>query len=266
MDKIGEKVGQQDNLRPIDKKVLGNFFWSFHHSQGNPILQTLSSIYIARQYDKDDIGPTEDFEERLKPQIEKFKIPREHKREQYDEKTGKLVTVLDDKAAQENDFGFRAQWDRLRMVFNRVFYDTPNPSDDFFSLASTPGEIYKASILSPDNFLFEIVSHIVDKDLEYQQKVRPNREGESDPHSSHLQMYALDRIPTQSTEYNRLYGDLRGLLDKLGIINTEDVHTSEESKPELSDEKALSLKSKVQELAKKWEINHPGKQFIPTRT
>lgn len=227
------------------------------------MLQMFLSIHVARQYDKEELGPLHSLESRLEQQIEKMKLPNEHLKEQIDKETGEK-TVLDDKYAQKSEVGFQSQWSRLMMVLKRVHYDRPNPKDMNW-LGGSEGNVYRANNLPPDDFLYEIASHIINADLKYQDKKRPNRKGESDAHSSHLQMYALDKTPTQSSEYDRLYGDIRGLLEKLGIITTENLPTSEENKAQLSGKKTASLQSKFQELAKKWESNHPGRQFIRVR-
>lgn len=128
MNEAKEKGEQKDSLKSIDRSVLNNFYWSFHHSQGNPTLQSLLSIYLARQFNKDEIGDLKTFEARLSPQIKKLHIPLEHIREDVDKDTGE-VYVLDDKRAQEHDAGFQSQWHRLLMVFKRVYYDLPNPRE-----------------------------------------------------------------------------------------------------------------------------------------
>lgn len=106
MHEQGIRQEAQNGLKPVEIKVLNNFFWSFHHSQGNPALQTLIFIYLARQYNKNDIGDINSFETRIRPRVEKLKVPSEHLKENIDETTGK-VRVLDEKEAQENEAGFQ---------------------------------------------------------------------------------------------------------------------------------------------------------------
>lgn len=261
MDGIKEGLEYQNGLKPIERKVLSNFFWSFHHSQGNPALQTLISIHMARQYDREEIGDVKAFEERMKPQIKRLRVPGEHMKEQVDEETGEKF-ILDDKAAQENEAGFQSQWGRLMMTFNRVYYDKPDPRDMLW-FGGYEGNVYKANNLSSDVFVYQIASHMIDEDLNYQKKPRQNRKEESDSHSSHLQMYLFGGNSTQSPEFDRLYDDIRRLINKYGIIQTEGSSSSNEDEAQLEEAEVASFRDKFQKLNQSWEQNHPGSQFIP---
>ncbi len=261
MDGLKEGLEHANGLKPLDRKILGNFFWSFHHSQGNPTLQLLISIHIARQYDRDGIGSVDALEARMKPQIERLRVPEEHMKEQIDESTGEKL-VLDDKAALENNAGFRSQWGRLMMVFNRVYQDKPNPRDMSW-FGGYEGNIYDANELPQDKFVYQVASHIMDEDLKFQKKERKNRKEESDPHSSHLQMYMLADKPIQSPEFKKLYGDVRTLMNKYEIIPTEGSKISNGDEIQLGEAEVTSLRDKFQTLSQSWEQNHPGHQFIP---
>ena len=255
MDEFAEKTEYQNGLRPIDNRVLNNYFWSFHHSQGSPLIQTLISIHTARQYDKDEIGALDVFESRLLPIIERMRPPSEHLREQVDEQTGE-IKVFTDKEFQENESGFQSQWGRLRMVFDRVFYDNPKPWHMNW-MGGFEGDIYKTNELPTNILLYEILSRMVNSDLNYQEKLRPSRKGKSDPHSSHIQMYIFGNVPTQSPEYDQLYKDIRKMLVQQGVITDADIAEDKIPEPE-----GLSLKSRFEKLVQAWEKNHPGKKFI----
>jgi|SRR3989338_3059227 len=260
MDGAREVLEQQNELKPIERKVLSNFFWSFHHSQGNPILQTLISIHMARQYGKDEIGDVAAFETRMKPQVERLHVPAQHMKEQVDEKTGERY-VLDDKRAQENEAGFQSQWGRLMMVFNRVYYDKPDPRDMWW-FGGYEGNVYKANNLPSDEFLYQTASHMMDEDMKFQGKERENRRDDSDPHSSHLQIYLFGGRPTQSSEFDRIYGDIRGLFSRYGVLQVEDSQPTSQEEPELGDAEVTQLRDKFRKLTQTWEQNHPGSHFI----
>ncbi len=265
MDGIKEGLEHQNGLKPVERKVLSNFFWSFHHSQGNPTLQTLISIHMARQYPKEEIGDVKAFEEHMKPQIERLRVPAQHMKEQVDERTGEKY-VLDDKNAQENEAGFQSQWGRLMMVFNRVYYDKPNPRDMLW-FGGYEGNVYNANRLSSDEFVSQIATHMMDEDLSFQTKERQNRKDESDPHSSHLQMYLLAGKPAQSPEFDRLYADVRGLLGRYGVLpSAEGVPPPGEDEPQLGEAEVTTLRDKYQKLTQAWEQNHPGLQFTPEQS
>ncbi|MFS8158879.1 MAG: hypothetical protein ACMG6E_01450 [Candidatus Roizmanbacteria bacterium] len=185
-----------------------------------------------------------------------MKPPSEHLREQTNKQTGEKE-VYTDKDFQENDAGFQIQWGRLRMILNRVLYDLPNVRDmDWMN--PFEDSVYKANNLSPDFFLFQIVSHMIDSDLNYQTEPRQGRKEDSDAYASHIQMYIFGDVPAQSPEYVQLYKDLRRLLAKQGVVSdfdiSEDHHYVDED---------VSLKSRFEKLVKEWEENHPGKKFIP---
>ena len=102
---------------------------------------------------------------------------------------------------------------------------------------------------------------MIDSDLDFQNKEREARNEGSDPHASHVKMYAIDRNPAQSPEYDKLYQDLRKLLGKLGIVKAEE-DKEQKDKPNLTEEEKTILKGKFQLLQEGWEKNHPGMKFI----
>ncbi len=256
MDAPTESLEQQNGLKPIERKVLNNFFWSFHHSQGNPVQQTLTSIHLARQYDKDEIGPINAFKERLLAHIERIKVPHNHIREGIDEQTGQKK-VYSDKEFQENESGFQSQWYRLMTIFDRVFYDLQDPRDmNWFG--GFDGNVYEANKLPEKVLLYQVASHMIDADLTYQEKERPNRDTDSDPHSSHLQMYAFNNVPAQSPEYAKLYKDIKKALAQQGVIADASI-----AEDKISEADGVSLKGKFNKLVHEWEKNHQGKKIIP---
>lgn len=260
MDGLQEVTEGKNGLSPVDRDALNNFFWSFHHAQGNPTLQTLVTIYTARKYDKDKIGSPEALEQRVLPHISKLHVPKEHMSEEYDEEDG-MVNVLDDKAAQDNDAGFQVQWGRLKLILDRVFYGKPDRADINW-MGGYDGDVYKANALSSDEFMFKIVSHVIDEDLNFQVRDRQGRKEGSDTHSSHLQMYISEEATAQSPEYAALYQDINTFLQRLsdGEITPDTRRLTDNFK--ITSREIASLKERFAMLKSKWEANHPGKTFL----
>jgi hypothetical protein len=255
MDKIRERE-RREGLNPIERSLLGNFFWSFHHSQGENDLQIKLFIHSAGQYKKQEVGDIKKLEERMLPHLEKFSVPEEHTKTVLDSRTGESYLVND----RDSDLflhQLRAPLVNLMTVFYRIYYNLSNPDDmDWNQYVSS------TSILTHDELLHNIVANMLDQDLEYQQKPRPNRKDGSDPHASHLQMYLFAGNTLQTLELEKLYEDIGMFLAQHEVISTEEIALPNTNEGNVvKEDKYQPLRDRFQSLLFAWQLSHPGRQF-----
>ncbi len=232
-------------LSPIERRAFSNYYWSFHHSQGNPDqLQWQIGVFIARQYQPAEIGTLSEFNDRMLPHVKKASIPTAHTRV-YPDPVKQILAPLG-KDRQREEFG--EQWHYHRLIIQRTFGGTVNISD--CALPRVPfheTEVFfqflqEKSGLDENELLREILNTIVKKDRNYQETPRPNRKEGQDPHESFLREYAFGGNRTQTPELQKLYHRLREIIDR-GDAPVE-----------------------FELLVHEWEDKHPGEKFIPETT
>lgn len=256
-------------LRPIERRVFTNFYWSYHHSQQYPPLQSSLQFYISRRYSVTEIGDMKRLTTALKPHLEQLRVPIEHVQELKDDKT-KTYVPLDRQAAYKADGGFEIEWEHLIMIFNRVFYDRParNAMRQYHSFRSYEEEMYYKSLLSPNQLLASIITHMSMKDIEYQEGERPNRGEDADNHESFLRSYTFAGKPIQSPDFAALYSDIRTILTDLGLVDVKSLSGTDVfnrgKKLGLSNDEISQLVVNLGTLVDKWQKNHQDDSFFPS--
>lgn len=267
-----ESLESQGNLSPLEASFFKNFFWSFHHSQGDPTLQTSIMVYLARQYRPEDLGLVEELNGKLEPLVERLNIPQGHSDKFFNTRSGKYDLALDKKAALESQGGFRMSWKRYIKTFDEVFHGSPNPHDKF-SHGNQDNVGSHKSQLTDRHLLAQVLWGIVLRDSNYQVMERPNRINGDDPHESFLRSYVFEDKNTQSPEYAKLYQELHSLLKRLGFSEIVDGDPSLHKLLERGTKLGLNnadiirgisdLGSNLRTLIQRWEQVHPQQKFLP---
>lgn len=268
-----EIIQNQDlqNLRPIERKILHDFYLSFRVSQGSPDIQNKTLLIAARSYPTFEIEDVPKLNERLLPLVSKLDVPqREHEKKVYDAKRPNLVVNLDFEQAQANPYGFRAQWEFYLALLQRVTYNESKPYLNRFE--STNSRVaYELSQKTDTELTAETLSDICTTDIKYQSKDRPERMEGSDSNESFLRTYMVEKRRTGSDAFDVMYKDMWSLLKKLGVDFVKNGEYPSD-KLGLLHEKALTLGLDTQlaekvvndfaSLTKMWEEKHPGQKFF----
>lgn len=263
---------ENERLTPFEKNILDNFYWSFHHSQGNPSLQNQLIIYITRTYTRESIGNIEVLKAKLIPFIEKMAPPRQHKKTVFVQEslTSEALTA---KTAFHASEGFSELWQRQLLMLQKIKDPNFKPQSSF--IASTGLKDFISRMNTEENqLLVDILNSILKRDKKYQLEDRPGRDPGYDPHESFLRKYVVEQKPLQTEQYTRLYGDLDSLINALQIpgINYKEMFPLPQNVNNIIQEMGLTddlihtISINFQALRRLWERNHPGDQFWPKLT
>ena len=227
-------------LTPLEANLLDNFYWSFHHSQGDPPTQRFINQYLALHYQSVDRSLFEELRHSLFHKIVKMKFPRQHT---------KII-----------DFGEGGTFlspERVRNEFESSW-------TTYIDMLENPTTQNGAGLL------VRITNNIIRRDIRFQAAEREMRLEGADPHESFVLTYAYKQTPTNSPEFDRMYQDVRQLLDGIGLTslaegvkftNTELIRRREELG--LNGEDIEDLVRNIKFLLQGWKGNHKGQSFVP---
>lgn len=236
-----QKQEEQVGLRPIDKKLLGNLYWSFHYSQSSEIIQELTLYYTARFYSEDDIEQMKNCYQWLGSSLKKLKIPKEHK-----------------DSEKLNIYPFDVFQMHMYEYIRIINFEKGGDLDDREGIFT---ERLKSLPQEPSNkLLFYIVENILEEDSSF---VKKGREGriKRDPHASQLREHMYMGEKAKTPEFEQMFEDIRNFFHDQGIDRDE--VTAEDP---ISEGERVELRDSLEKLSSAWEERHPGEKFFPEET
>src|SRR5579872_1486127 len=98
------------HLEPTSTDKMKDFFYSFFHSQGDPSLQLLIQIYLARQYIKQNTSDTSSLLSGQDDSIKKLVLPAGHASKSL---SGEDLTQ---EFARDSVAGFIWSWEKFKTI------------------------------------------------------------------------------------------------------------------------------------------------------
>jgi hypothetical protein len=224
-------------LSELEQRTLTDYYLSFHFSQGIVSFQTTLLGYTAMEYSTVDLEHLIGDHTKLDSVVSKLTIPRRH---------GKLHTIDDDQGPKGRiSDQFNLNWQiYLNSCLNARTQkkDSNGKWDDPFTFSD-----------DPSTSEYELILHgLFDRDIQYMAKPRPRN---PDPHQSFVKTYAIDKTPTRSIIYDRMFGRLNQLIDRTLFMRSIYLQLGQEIYWQ-------TLESKVNRVKKSWESFHPGQVFV----
>jgi len=247
MSEADSKVDSEPKLRPVDDRLIADFFWSFHHSQGYVYLQGKIMEFVAGQYDnpvdRAAIGSIEDLDKRLKARVDALGLPTEHSDREI------LRRV-----AQSHKQGFWRMWTGYLVQLNNVLNDGQGRERDLANQSPIAVPPEKKELL-----LAAILDGVIKMDYQYVDIGRPDKT-KSDLYDSHLQKYVFANARVQTPTYVTMYQQLGDYMRRHSIADGSFVMNA----PTTPDQSIVFGRRKMfHEMKVKWESRHPNQDFIP---
>lgn len=228
---------QELNLNPEahDRDLHAFYRASFQHSQGDQELQETLFIWahktgILKQFNIPDELPTFI--------SANFKMPTQH---------------INREATKLPEYSTGAPWRGLYAIIN---------NEELYLKGSEPQKRIDHIRNSDTNtVLLAVIAKIIARDEKYQAEERPGRtqptvdDGPQDPHASFFRYFVLLDHKVGNPIFQKLYDQMRETTFKyknsrFGVFDLRERHRQN------------VLMRKINILASKWELNHPGQQFF----
>ncbi len=237
-----------DRLSILTDFAITDLYKSFHHSQGDNILQAYLFAYLARDYKStlqiDDPIDLSSLHDNVLESVKKFTIPAMHtSRDPF------RGVELTQEFTQIMDAGFLDQF----KIFMSTLDAALNGTSKLDSSISIQNKIIQKMALETDKLIPRIANRMIVSDIYYQRTARPARKENQDNHSSHLQLFLSRKEPLSNPRYKRLYTNIENFLKK-------GEHAISNNSANASD--YIDLVQKYAELKVLWMANHPNEKFI----
>jgi len=223
-------------LNKSERSIMADYYWTYHHSQADTVLQQNLMTYLIRSYPSS-------LRRIFRSNHHSYKLVEVTK------------TIVPPKKAHKK-------------VSHQLIQENHQQQWPFFQgLAMQHREGFESDE-ERDKLISSIFADILRKDVKYQTKKRPGKR--EDSHESFLRSYAMSANPRHSGSLilNDLYSEIQTLFidlilqDSYLLIRNSYLVALAELEPDKAEMMIEPIRRKIKELRRKWNKNHKNQEFL----